>query len=32
LARDLYTQEDSEQARAAEGQFLEAVMTSGGVQ
>jgi integrase len=29
---DLYTQEDSDEARLAQGQFLEAVMTSGGVQ
>jgi integrase len=28
---DLYTQEDSEETRAAQGQFLEAVMTSGGL-
>ncbi len=29
---DLYTEEDADEARAAQGQFLEAVMTSGGVQ
>ena len=29
---DLYTQEDSDETRAAQGQFLEAVMTSGGLQ
>jgi integrase len=29
---DLYTQEDSEEARIAQGQFLEALLTSGGVQ
>jgi hypothetical protein len=29
---DLYTQKDSDEARMAQGQFLEAVMTSGGVQ
>lgn len=29
---DLYTQEDPDEARAAQGQFLAAVMTSGGVQ
>jgi integrase len=29
---DLYTQEDSDQARAAQGQYLEALMTSGAVQ
>ena len=29
---DLYTQEDSDETRAAQGQFLQAVMTSGGLQ
>jgi hypothetical protein len=29
---DLYTQEDSDEARAAQGQFLDALMTSGAVQ
>jgi integrase len=29
---DLYTQEDSDEARAAQGQFLNAVLTSGAVQ
>jgi integrase len=29
---DLYTQEDSDEARAAQGQFLEAVMASGAMQ
>jgi integrase len=29
---DLYTQEDSDEARSAQGQFLQAIMTSGGVQ
>ena len=29
---DLYTQDDSDEARAAQGQFLEALMTSGAVQ
>jgi integrase len=29
---DLYTQEDSDETRAAQGQFLKAVMTSGGLQ
>ncbi len=29
---DLYTQDDSDEARAAQGQFLEALMTLGAVQ
>jgi integrase len=29
---DLYTQEDSDEARAAQGQFLNALLTSGAVQ
>ena len=29
---DLYTQDDADEARAAQGQFLEALMTSGAIQ
>ena len=29
---DLYTQEDGDQARTAQGQFLEALLTSGAIQ
>ena len=29
---DLYTQDDSDEARAVQGQFLEALMTSGAIQ
>jgi hypothetical protein len=29
---DLYTQDDSDEAHAAQGQFLEELMTSGAVQ